>query len=79
MNGEGASSPATVAIPIVLNGAPETVPDGATVADLLARLGLSRERVAVELDGAIVRKADYATRPLGAGARVEVVSFVGGG
>ncbi len=33
-------SPAAVAIPIVLNGAPDTVPDGATVADLLARLGL---------------------------------------
>ena len=64
---------------ITLNGAPDEAPEGSTVADLLARLGLPPERVAGELNGEIVRKAAYGATALGAGARVEVVSFVGGG
>ena len=67
------------AVAISLNGAPATVPAGATVVDLLRQLGLPAERVAVELDGAIVRKAAYAETRLRSGARVEVVSFTGGG
>ncbi len=66
-------------VPITLNGAPATVPDGASVADLVRRLGLPAERVAVELNGAIVRKAEYEATRLPAGAKVEVVGFVGGG
>jgi thiamine biosynthesis protein ThiS len=35
--------------------------------------------VAVELNGAIVRKASYDATAIEPGARVEVVGFVGGG
>lgn len=73
------SEVSTAPVAIALNGRPEEVPGGTTVLDLLERLALPKERVAVEVDGAIVRKADYATRRLEAGARVEVVGFVGGG
>jgi thiamine biosynthesis protein ThiS len=64
---------------IHLNGAPRTVPDGSTVLDLLSLLELPKERVAVEVDGEIVRKSAYAERVIEDGARVEVVGFVGGG
>ncbi len=72
-------NPEPAAAAITLNGAPDSVPEGSTVTDLLKRLGLPGERVAVEIDGEIVRKPEYATRRLAAGAKVEVVSFVGGG
>lgn len=68
-----------VPVRVLLNGREERVPRGLTVAGLLARLGLPCERVAVELDGAIVRKADYGTTVIRSEARLEVVSFVGGG
>lgn len=64
---------------ITLNGAERALPKELTVGELLAELGLARERVAVELDGRIVRKSEYDSVRVTAGARVEVVSFVGGG
>jgi thiamine biosynthesis protein ThiS len=66
-------------VPITLNGAPARVPSGASIADLLRQMELPRERVAVEIQGAIVRKAEYEATRLSEGAVVEIVSFVGGG
>ena len=64
---------------IVLNGGfVETAPGG-TVAALLVQLGISRERVAVELNADIVPKADYEKRLLSNGDKIEIVHFVGGG
>jgi sulfur carrier protein len=63
----------------VLNGAERPLPRPLTVGELVHELGLPRERVAVELNGAIVRKAAYDAVVVESGARVEVVSFVGGG
>jgi thiamine biosynthesis protein ThiS len=71
--------PETASRTIVLNGAARELPSDVTVGELVAELGLPRERVAVELDGAIVRKADYDRVRVTPGAKVEVVSFVGGG
>ena len=42
-------------------------------------LELERQKVAVELNRSIVRKADWEATSAGAGAAVEVVWFVGGG
>lgn len=64
---------------IVLNGAERPLERPISVGDLVKELGLPRERVAVELNGAIVRKAAYESTLVTPGARVEVVSFVGGG
>ena len=63
----------------VLNGSERALERPLTVGELVKELGLPRERVAVELNGAIVRKAEYDVTRVEAGARVEVVSFVGGG
>lgn len=64
---------------ILLNDRPTEVPEGATVAFLLEFLSLAERRVAVELNGEIVPRAQYGQRPLSEGDRVEVVQFVGGG
>jgi thiazole synthase len=72
--------PATTSIALTVNGAPYELgtADG-TVRGLLERLRLGEVRVAVEVNGEIVPKAEHPTRRLAAGDRVEVVTFVGGG
>lgn len=66
-------------IQIRLNGQEHSIPEGLTVLGLLESLGLNPERVAVELDLEILRRAEWPHRVLGPGARVEIVQFVGGG
>jgi len=66
-------------IQIVVNGQSETVPQGITVLELLNRLSLDPQRVAVELDRRIVKAPKWAETALEAGARLEIVQFVGGG
>lgn len=66
-------------IEFALNGEPQALPAGATVADLIARLALRPELVAVECNGSVVRRSEHATRPLAQGDVVEVVTLVGGG
>ena len=62
-----------------MNDEPRRLPDGATVADLVATLGLGPRRIAVEVNLAIVPRADYARTPLRTGDKVEILHFVGGG
>ena len=69
----------TQAIEIVVNGNPRRVPEGLSVAGLLAFLEIPLERVAVELNGTIVRKPDWESAAIAEGARLEIVWFVGGG
>ena len=52
---------------------------GRTVSDYLNSVGYDLVRVAVELNGNIVPKAQYANTIFKDGDSVEVVSFVGGG
>ncbi len=63
----------------MVNGEPQRVPAGETVLGLLRSLGLEPERVAVELDRRIVKPPQWAATVLPDGARLEIVSFVGGG
>jgi thiamine biosynthesis protein ThiS len=69
----------TTSIPLTLNGEPREVPSGSTVLDLLASLARDPRTVAVERNGEIVRRPDYAATVLAAGDRLEVVHFVQGG
>lgn len=64
---------------LVVNGAPKELPAGLTVAALLVTLSIPRERVAVEVNGEVVRRAEHERHLLREGDVVEVVSFVGGG
>jgi sulfur carrier protein len=64
---------------VKLNGELREVPDGSTVAALLAHLGVKAPRVAVEVNEAVVTRDRYDAHALGPGDAVEIVAFVGGG
>ncbi len=66
-------------IDVIVNGEARHVAQGTTVAALIALLGLGDRRVAVERNREVVPRAQHATTVLGAGDRLEVVTFVGGG
>ena len=73
--------PETVRTPIsiVLNGETRAAREGDTISDLVRALELDPERLAVELDRRIVKRTQWATTTLPAGATLEIVQFVGGG
>ena len=64
---------------VTVNYEPTRLPPGATVADLVATLGLGPRRVAVEVNREIVARATYAATVLHDGDTVEIIHFVGGG
>jgi sulfur carrier protein len=64
---------------VQINGQTRDVPDGTTVASLLALLEIKAPRVAVEINAEVVVKARHAETSLRAGDQVEIVTFVGGG
>ncbi len=66
-------------IAIFINGENRQVPANQSVATLLSRLEIHSERVAIELDKAIVRKRDWDRTMILSGAQLEIVEFVGGG
>ena len=63
---------------IQVNGQPATIDDGETVRSLLARRGLSPDKVAVELNRRLL-KSDRYDEALKDGDEIEIVTFVGGG
>lgn len=69
----------TPEVAITVNGAPMRLPAGASVADLLERLGIATPRVAVERNREILPKSRYGATPLADGDVFEVVELVGGG
>jgi sulfur carrier protein len=66
---------------VELNGRPEELPEGATVADAVKAVGLDGEKrgVAVAVDGEVVRHTEWETTTLGNRQAVEVVRAVQGG
>lgn len=64
---------------IVLNGEPKEIPADLTVTELIETLGLPSERLAIEVNRRIIRRADWPATTLAEGDKVEVVHFVGGG
>jgi thiamine biosynthesis protein ThiS len=64
---------------IVVNGESRDVRAGETIAGLVRALELDPERLAIELDRRIVKRAAWAATALPDGARLEIVQFVGGG
>ena len=56
-----------------------TLPRGLTIAVLLEQLGIGQQRIAIELNRAVVSRAEYATVYLAEGDEVEIVHAIGGG
>lgn len=64
---------------IRVNGESIRVPAGWQIADLLIDLGHAGNRIAVELNGAIVPRSAHETTPISDEDRIEIVVAVGGG
>ncbi|MBV9161719.1 MAG: sulfur carrier protein ThiS [Pseudonocardiales bacterium] len=64
---------------VTVNGHPWALPHGATLTDVLERLGVPSCGVAVALDGAVVPRASWTGTVLRDGASVEVLTAVQGG
>jgi sulfur carrier protein len=64
---------------VTVNGAAREVPQGMTVRELVAHLGLDSGPVAVERNLEVVPRAEHAGAVLNEGDVVEIVHFVGGG
>ena len=64
---------------LVINGETQTFDGSMSVADLVERLGMKGDRVAVELNREIVGRGQWAETTLKDGDRLEIVHFVGGG
>lgn len=65
---------------VTVNGSPHELDPGATVHDAVREhAGDVADRVAVAVNGEVVRRADWATTSLSDGDRVEVVAAIQGG
>jgi len=73
------AEPLQTDISIVVNGETRAARTGDTISDLVRALDLDPERLAVELDRRIVKRAQWPTTALAPGAILEIVQFVGGG
>ncbi len=64
---------------VVVNGEEHLVPAGSTLLSLVELVGVARRGIAVAVDGEVVARSSWATAPVGAGSRVEIVSAAAGG
>ncbi len=66
-------------VEILLNGEPHRIDGDVRLTALIEKLKLRRGRVAVEINRAVVPKAQWDAVVLRPGDTVEIVNFVGGG
>ncbi|MDX1320712.1 MAG: sulfur carrier protein ThiS [Oceanospirillum sp.] len=64
---------------ILVNGEPKTLPEQATLADLITQMELTGKRIAVEINAEIVPRSQHGETRLNAGDEVEIVHAIGGG
>jgi len=64
---------------IKVNGDFRDVDERLSLDELITHLKLPGERLAIELNQNVVRRAEWPIRTLQEGDRVEIVHFVGGG
>lgn len=66
---------------LTLNGEPMEVPQGATIAEVVAALTAEEDPkgVAVAVDRCVIPRSEWASTPARAGSLVEVVSAAAGG
>ena len=64
---------------VEINGEKREVLERMTLKGLVEHLSLAPERLAIELNQTVVRRADWPHTTLSEGDRIEIVHFVGGG
>jgi sulfur carrier protein len=66
-------------VELTVNGEPRSLPDGATLADLLGAVGAAERGSAAAVDGTVVARSSWPSRVLRSGERVEILQAVQGG
>jgi sulfur carrier protein len=66
-------------VTIVLNGEKHKIAHEVTLDRLLDLFSLPKQRVAIELNKAVVRRQDWERTPVNEADVIEVIHFVGGG
>ena len=66
-------------ITLQINGADQRVERGSSIQKLLEHLKLVGKKIAVERNGELVPRSDYASCQLSEGDKLEIVVAVGGG
>ena len=64
---------------IQLNGDPYEINTGTNLNELLNKLKIQKNKVAIEVNGEIVEKNKYPNLILNKDDKVEIVNFIGGG
>ena len=64
---------------IQLNGDPYEINNGTNLNELLNKLKIQKNKVAIEVNGAIVERSKYTNLVLNKDDKVEIVHFIGGG
>lgn len=64
---------------VSVNGEQYDLPEAITVAELVERVGLGDQRIALEVNREIVPRSEYSETKLAEGDRVEIVRAIGGG
>ncbi len=64
---------------VIINGEKREFDGYFTIVELLGKLEIPNERIAVELNKEIVRKKDWETISIKDADKIEIVHFVGGG
>lgn len=64
---------------VIVNGEPRSLPDGTTVAELVAQVAGDGRGSAVAVDGSVVPRGAWPTQKLRDGTTVELLTAVQGG
>ena len=64
---------------VTVNGEVHELPEGLKADELVERIGLAEQRIALEVNREIVPRSEYAQTTLHEGDRVEIVRAIGGG
>jgi sulfur carrier protein len=64
---------------ITINGEEREIPQEMDLRELLELLSMPTERVAVELNRRVVRRAEWTAERVSEDDRIEIIHFVGGG
>ena len=64
---------------MLINGKEKVLACPTTLSELLTQLGYRAVFVAVELNGTIIKQADFISTTITDADKLEIVSFVGGG
>ena len=64
---------------IQLNGDPYEINNGTNLDELLNKLKIKKNKVAIEVNGEIIERKKYPNLVLNMNDKVEIVHFIGGG